>query len=395
MKKVLILGASTLQLPMIIEAKKIGYYVIVVDYDKNAIGQSYADIFYPVSTNDYEAVYKIACKENIDGITTIATDFPMRVVGKICDKLHLPGISEEIAYRATDKGIMANYFEKAGVPHPWYKVISSEEDIHQVSSTLSYPCICKPVDSSGSRGVSLVSSEDALGNAIQYALSYSKCGRVILEEVLEGQEISVEVFVNGGSIHAIALTDKITSGAPHYVEVGHSQPSKYKRNKSIYNRIVEVVKQSVKSLGIRVGAAHVEIMVTDRGPVVIEIGAHLGGDYIASDLTPLSTGVNMIANTLRQACGDEVSISPVSQKASAIRYLTPQKGRIRRMEGIREAKAIKGVVRLELLKTINDSVSDITSSSDRTGYVIACSDTVEEAVSSCNEAIGRIGIEVD
>lgn len=395
MKKVLILGASSLQLPMIKKARDIGYRAIVVDYDENAVGKKYADKFYLVSTNDYDGVSEVAIKEQIDGITTIATDFPMRVIGRICDRLSLNGISEEAAINSTDKGAMIRRFEKEDVPHPWYRVYTEGDSFGELEKGLEFPCICKPVDNSGSRGVRLVSSVDELKEAIDYSLSNARGNQVIIEEFLEGNEISVEIFVAGNDIHVIAVTDKITTGAPGFVEMGHTQPSQYVTSEAMYNSIVSVARKGVEALGILSGPAHVEMMVTEKGPKIIEIGARLGGDYITSDLTPLSTGVDMIEATLRAACSDDIDLRRKFEHFSGVRYLNPSRGRITSIVGVENARKVPGIRRVEILKALGDCIGNINSSVDRVGYVIASGKTREEVVGACEHAMREIKIEVN
>ena len=122
MKKILIIGASILQLPMIRRAKELGFRVGVIDYNPEAIGVSYADDFFEVSTMDVDGVVKAAREYRPDGVATLATDMPMRGVAAACEALGLSGVSPETAFMATDKGAMIEAFERAGVPHPQFKI---------------------------------------------------------------------------------------------------------------------------------------------------------------------------------------------------------------------------------------------------------------------------------
>ena len=168
MKRLFIIGASVLQLPAIQKAKEMGLYVAVADFNSKAVGIPYADKFYEVSTIDEEGIYQAAKDFRADGIMTLATDMPMRSVAYATSKLGLTGISYETAVKATDKGEMIKAFEVAGVEHPWYFILSEPDALKEVEDCITYPCISKPVDNAGSRGVMLIHSHAELNEAIEW-----------------------------------------------------------------------------------------------------------------------------------------------------------------------------------------------------------------------------------
>lgn len=383
MKKVLIVGASAWQVPIIQKAKELGYQVGVVDYNPNAVGIPYADAFFNASTNDPEGVYQAALAFGADGLTSVATDMPMRSIAYTCEKMGLVGITPAVAERATDKALMIRAFEQHGVPHPWYFVIENQ-DVATVKDRLSYPCICKPIDNSASRGVVIVENEEQLTAAISYSAENGRSGSVIVEELLQGEEISVEAFAVEGHAHVLAITDKLTTGSPHFVEMGHNQPSRFEN--TLREEIATVAAAAMKAVGIENGPAHIEMMITDRGPVMIELGARLGGDFITTDLVPLSTGIDMLAATILSACGEPVDLQPKHKKASVIRYLEAERhGVLCGTEGFNEVMAIPGIIRVDMLKAEGETAGPITNSLDRVGYIIAQADTVAEAESLCEK----------
>ncbi|MBR6726534.1 MAG: ATP-grasp domain-containing protein, partial [Clostridia bacterium] len=213
MKKLLIIGASILQLPAIQKAKDMGFYVGVVDYNPNAVGVPFADEFFCVSTIDIEGVVKVAEKFRPNGIMTLATDMPMRSIAAACQKLGLPGISMETAIKSTDKGEMIKCFEMHHVEHPWYFILSAPDALDSIKDKITYPCISKPTDNAGSRGVMLIHSEKELKEAIAYSSENGRSGGVIVEEYMQGHEVSVEIISTGGEPHVLQVTDKLTTGA--------------------------------------------------------------------------------------------------------------------------------------------------------------------------------------
>ena len=393
MKKLLIIGASVLQLPAIKKAKEMGYYVGVIDYDPNAVGIEFADEYFNVSTIDIEGVTKTAKAFCPDGIVTLATDMPMRSIAAAAKELSLPAISMETAIKTTDKGEMIKAFEKCGVAHPWFYIIEDEKALENTVDKLSFPCILKPCDNSGSRGVVLCKSRNTLKTDYLYAKDCSRGGGVIIEEYLEGNEVSVEVIALSGKAHIIQVTDKITTGAPHFVEMGHSQPSRLSENAIL--EIKKLAADAVKAVGIQNGPAHVEIMLTKNGPKMIELGARLGGDCITTHLTPLSTGVDMVQAVIEIACGTTPDIQPKQSLASAISFISAEtNGTISDISGIENARAIKGVTEVSITKKIGDTAGDIRSSNDRIGFVIAQASSPEKAEQISREALESIKVSV-
>lgn len=388
MRKLLIIGASILQVPAIKRAKEMGFYVGVIDYNPNAVGVTLADEFFNVSTIDVEGVADAAKIFAPDGIMTLATDMPMRSIARATEKCGLPGISMETAIRSTDKGEMIKCFEACGVEHPRYYILRDADDFDDVISKITYPCITKPTDNSGSRGVMLVHNEKELRDALSYSSKNGRSGSVIVEEYMTGPEVSVEIIAVGGVPHVLQVTDKMTTGAPHFVEMGHSQPSRLADGD--LEKIRDLACRAVKAVGIENGPAHVEIILTKDGPKMVELGARMGGDCITTHLVPLSTGIDMIEATIRISCGENPDLEPKFTKGSAIRFLDAPGGTITAIEGAEQAAKLDGIREISFTKGVGDTVGEIGSSTDRVGFVIAQGTSADEAVVICERAIKTI-----
>lgn len=393
MKRLMIIGASILQLPAIKRAKELGYYVGVIDYNPKAIGIAYADEFFEVSTIDIDKVAETTKNFNADGIMTLATDMPMRSVAKAAEVCGLPGISMDTAIKATDKGEMIKAFELCGVEHPWYYIIPDINVFNNIKRKVQFPCIMKPIDNAGSRGVVLIHNMDELENSYGYSVRESHNGGVIIEEYLQGFEVSVEIMVVKGEPVVLQITDKITTGAPHFVEMGHTQPSRL--SKECQNSISDLAKRAVKAVGINCGPAHVEIMLTPNGPKMVELGARMGGDCITSHLVPLSTGIDMVRATIEIACGIEPDITPKFDKGSGIRYFNTENGVLKDISGVMEAKLINGVKEITFTKKLGDTVGNIKSSIDRVGFIIAQADTADDVEHVCQIAKDKIHFSIE
>ena len=389
----MIVGASVLQLPAILKAKKLGYNVAVVDYNQDAIGVKYADKYYCVSTKDEDAVLAAAIDFMPDGIMTLATDMPMRGIARSTEKLHLPGINYETAYRATDKYEMIRVFDQHRVPIPWYYIIEKEEDLSDLKDNIVFPCIIKPTDSSGSQGVYKINDFAELLRYYPYSASCSISSRVIVEEFLEGPEVSVEIMVVEGNAFVLQVTDKLTTGAPHFVEMGHTQPSQLPN--SVLELIRRIAVDACCAVGINAGPAHVEMKVTKRGPVMIELGARMGGDNITTHLVPLSTGIDMVEAVIRYALGEVPNVVPSIDKGAAIRYFSPPEGKITAIDNIDDALSLPGVKQIVFTKNIGDFSTEIKSSSDRVGFVIAQGESASDAIDICNKVLNIIKFTIE
>ncbi|WP_231932414.1 MULTISPECIES: ATP-grasp domain-containing protein [Butyricimonas] len=396
MKKIMILGGSLLQLPAIKQAKKMGLEVIVVDMNPEAIGfKEDGVIGLLISTIDTSKVIEAAREYCIDGVMTLASDMPMQTVAAVCEDLNLPGITPQTALNATNKAEMRMCLKKCGVPIPEFYIVREWNEFYDASKNFVEKFIVKPADNSGNRGIKLVTdfSLANLKEAYAYSKQYSRDGRILLEEYMEGDEFSVESISIHGVCNIIQITDKITSGKPYFVEMGHTQPSRYDTVKLKY--IASVAKMGVEALGINNGPSHTEIKYTATGPKVVEIGARLGGDFITTHLVPLSTGIDMVTANIKCAIGEVPDIEKKYEKFSAIHFLQPKSGRLKSVSGIAEAEAVDGVFEVGLLKHIGEVVPDVRNSLDRVAYIIVQGDTSDEIMVSCEKAIPLIHFEIE
>lgn len=396
MKKIMILGASILQLPAILKAKEMGLQVIAVDIDKNAIGFTEADVCLEISTIDIPKVVEAAKQYNVDGIMTLASDMPIRTVAAVARELNIVGLNEDTALKATNKAIMRECLKQHNVPIPSFFRVKDYEEYLIATQQFTSKFIVKPVDNSGSRGVFLVediNDKETINYAFGYSKNSARGGEIIVEEYMEGPEVSVETLSVDGKVYIIAITDKLTSGIPKFVEMGHSQPSKFPEETKA--QIEAVASAAVKAIGIKNGPSHTEIIVTDEGPKIVELGARLGGDNITTHLVPFSTGVDMVKCCIEIALGYKPKLERKICNGSAIRYFETSVGRIVSINGVAEVQKLSGVKQVSFVKNIGDAVGEINSSSDRVGFVITQGLNVERAIKVCEKAIERITIQVE
>ncbi|WP_204206533.1 ATP-grasp domain-containing protein [Mammaliicoccus sciuri] len=394
MKRVLILGGSVLQVPIIKKAKEMGLKVIVADYDHNAEGFKYADKIYIASTNDQEEIENIVSKENPIAVLTAATDAPMKIIANIGEKYSLKTISYDAAVKSTDKYKMRRTFDLHKVPIPEYILVKNEDEYINSIGKISGNKIVKPIDSSGSRGIILVKDNDTNLENYIYAKSNSKKGKVLVEEQLLGNEISVESITIDNFTHIIAITQKVTTGAPHFIEMGHYINANI--DKDTEEKVIAITKKAISSLGISQGPSHTEIMITNDGPKIIEVGARLGGDFISSHLVKYATGIDLLKLHILQSIGEDIESNFIKKTSgAAIKYFTSRKGLLKSVKIPETIKNMNGFKEVKLTKELNTYIEDMISSNSRIGYIICDGKTGNDAFESCENIINTIEIDIE
>lgn len=366
-KKLAIIGASYLQLPLVEKAKEMGVESICFAWEEGAVCKGICDHFYPVSTIDKEEILRICREIKIDGITTIASDVAVLTVNYVAEKMGLVGNPDKYSQMATNKYLMRQCFMDNNVPSP--KFCLTDGQLPQEVNTFSYPVIVKPTDRSGSRGVEKVDSPDDLQSAIERACNESFQKKAVIEEFVEGREISVESISYKGKHYILQITDKVTTEAPFFVELEHHQPSTLPDD--IKQSVKGIVLNALDALHIQYGASHAELKITTEGDIrVIEIGARMGGDFIGSDLVKLSTGYDFLEGVIDVAFGEFEEPKLTENKCSGVYFLCEETKDI--LPIIQNAKKYPEIVRAE----VTDSVlRRIEQSADRSGYLIYKADT--------------------
>ena len=391
-KTIMILGASILQLPAIEKATEMGLRVVALDMNPKAVGFNVPSVIKEViSTIDIPAAVEAARRRQIDGVMTLATDMPMRTVAAVAKECGLVGVSEDTAIKATDKSVMREALKAVGVPVPRFFRVMNIDEFKTAVNQIDGSYMVKPADSSGSRGILKVEDRDNLDSAYEYTKQFSHNGVVVVEECMIGPEVSVETLAIDGEVHVIQITDKMTTGAPHFVEMGHTQPTRL----DCAEEIKRVAIAANKAVGIENGPSHTEIIVTTDGPKIVEIGARLGGDCITTHLVPLSTGVNMVEACIQIALGERPNIEHTLHCASAIRYFPQHAGIVKNIENIEEAKEMPGINQVCVVHGVGEAITDITDSGSRMGFVIAQGTDADDAAEKCEMAINRINVELE
>ena len=391
-KKLLVLAAGILQVPIIKRAHEMGYYVIAADGDPKACGLAYADKAICANITDEEVMLKIAREEQIDGVIHPCSEVSMSVMGRINDEMGLAGISREQAIRATNKHLMREAFEKGNAPSPKSILTESAEDAwNHLQNDFGTDAILKPSRNSGSRGIAKVHCDmkkEDFTKAYNTAFEESRDKSVLIEQFIEGPEFSIEIIVWNGMVNVLTVTDKKTTEAPHFVELGHNQPSCFPQED--VDKLKNAAIAGVKALGVNNCACHAEAKLMDGKAYLMEIGARMGGDFISTVLTPLSTGIDMVAAAIDCALGIEPDLTAKSApQGVCIRYFCPKPGILKSVSNT-EVLNDTHVYEWEIYHKIDDVIPEVTSSLCRSGHVIVTEKIPQKAIALAEQLMNEV-----
>lgn len=393
MNKIMILGGSVLQLPAIIQAKEMGLHVITVDMDENCIGFKHSDEKLVISTLDYQTIKKYIEQNPINGILTLASDRPVNVVAKIGEEFNLNAVSIDAAKKSTNKAMMRRALENTDVTMPRFFITSTIDDFLQTMDQIDFSVIIKSSDNSGKRGIMKLNENATINEkkeAFYYAYENSISKEVLIEELIVGKEYSVESITYNGETSVIAVTNKFNSGEPYFVEIGHSQPADITYEQ--YIDVENIVKKTIKALGINNTASHTEVMINNQGVYLIEIGPRLGGDNISTSLVKLSSGVDMVKASIQMSMNIKPEIDRVYNRGSAILYLLPSYGIYNGIETVDNFTKSKDFYEFVITKDKGYNMTKLTNSNDRLGYVIFGGKNSKDAETKALNALKSIKI---
>ena len=368
MKKLAIIGASYLQLPLILRAKEMGLETHVFAWEANDVGETEADFFYPISIVEKDQILQQCRKIEVDGITSIASDLAAVTVNYVAEKMGLTGNGILSSFYASNKYAMRTRFAENGDPSPK----SVEYDPQLDLSSFQLPLIVKPADRSGSRGITKIEDLKDIPEAVLYAKEESFTGEVLVEEFADGEEFSVECISWEGNHTLLAITRKFTTGSPSFIETGHMEPA-FLKGDPICEKMRSITYHALDSLQIRYGASHTEVKIDVDGNIkIIEIGGRMGGDLIGSSLVRLSTGVDYVRAVIEVALGQEPKLEGGLGHASAIRYFFSSED----IKLYNEVKNEHPEYIVEEYK-VHLPQGHITDSSVREGYFVMCADSFD------------------
>jgi biotin carboxylase len=406
-RRLLVLGAGPAQLGLLAAARERGLFVIALDRDPAAPGFQLADRRAIISTEDEQGIERLADAERVEGIIAPGIDWPVGIAARVAEKMGLPhAISGAVAALAVSKQRQRELLAKAGVPQPRWHLVREPED------GLPMPSVVKAPDRQGQKGLTLVRSEEELPEAIARAIEESRSGVALVEEVVDGPEVTVNAFSLRGEFNPLTVTDRLTAEPPAFgVALAHVWPARSARpqsghgeeargNREVPPRTSEaarVAESAVAALGIENGPSYTQLRIGPEGPQVIEVAARLGGGHDA-ELAKLALGVDLNGLALQAALGESIwsaALSAVPQVGGAVaRFLVPPEGVLQEVEGTEEARAVEGVQDVRIYREPGHVFGPFLRGADRAGAVLATGDSREEALERADEAARLIRFKV-
>jgi biotin carboxylase len=380
--RLLVLGAGPAQLGLLEAARAHRIWTAVCDRDAGAPGFELADRRCLVSTEDEAAIERLATALEPDGVIAPGTDWPVAIAARIARRLGLPHpLAPATATLATHKLRQREALAAAGVPQPRWQAVGDEPP------ELGAPCVVKAPDRQGQKGLSLVLDDADLAEAVQLARRTSRSGIALVEEYVDGPEVTVIGFSAGGEFVPLAVTDRVTADPPAFgVALAHVWPSPYAE------AAAEVTRRAVEALGIEEGPSYTQLRIGPGGPDVIEVAARLGGGHDA-ELVEAATGVDLNWLALAAALGRRPALDQVTARyaervgGAVTRFLVAPPGVL---ESVEVPQGLPGVLRMRIYREPGCVLTPLRRGSDRAGAVLAVGGTREEAVARADAAAERV-----
>ena len=283
--KLAVIGASIGQLPICLKAKEMGLETHCFAWPEGAICKNVVNHFYPISIFERDTIVNICRELGVNGIVSNASEVTAEVVSYLSENLGLNGTPYNVLEKLHDKLLVRQLSESVqGLSKPmYYQYEGHDRGI--------YPCVVKPCEGSSKAGVSFVKNKDEFQDALKYAQN-STNGGIIVEEYIKGKELSVESISYKGHHQVIQITDKDSSDAPHFVELGHHQPASI--SPEVEGKIKTIVPKILTAIEYTNGASHIEVKYNGQDIYLIEVNLRGGGDDISNKLVQLSSGIDYL-----------------------------------------------------------------------------------------------------
>jgi biotin carboxylase len=386
--RALVLGAGPGQRGLLRAARRLGVFVVACDRDPEAFGFAYADLSVVVSTEDEAGIERAARDEAVGGIVAPGIDWPVAIAARVAARLGLPHpIDPETAARAVSKRAQRELFDERGVPQPDWRIVASPE----AAAGAPLPCVVKPPDRQGQHGISVVTASSELPAAVEDAIAASRSGEALVEELVDGPEVTVNAFSVDGRFHPLTVTDRVTADPPAFgVALAHVWPSE-----AAGEEAVEVAHRAAEAVGVRNGPTYTQLRIGPDGPKVMELAARLGGGHDA-DLCEAALGIDLNGLALAAALGEPLDVPPADPVGGAcVLFLVAPEGRLRAVEGLDEAREEAGVLDAFVYRSAGWRYGPLRRGGDRAGFVLARGESREAALAAAERAAGRIRFDVD
>tara|TARA_B100001250_G_scaffold410460_1_gene436951 strand:- start:147 stop:1346 length:1200 start_codon:yes stop_codon:yes gene_type:complete len=367
-------GAGRWQSHGISCAIKSGLDVLALDADPNARGFDIANTRSVVDISNSDLVLDTLKKMNIqpNGAISFAAEVGMQTVARIREHYNLPGIYSDVTDMLTNKALQRKCWEEQGLPNPFWVCCKNIGEVQSTISEINFPIIVKPVDSAGSRGVTIANSEEELILAAECAFEHSCLKSILIESILPGSEYTVETFSCNNKAYVLAVTVKRKVDGTNGTVADQLMTPEL--DICLEKRIKALACSALESLGLSEGAGHVEIMATDDGKLGLIEAAGRGGGFMVFDrFVSLSSGYDLPSATAIQAVGITPPTIPTTGKTEnfvLLRFIPSKMGTITNISGFNDANKIDGIEAGSFVE-VGDHVEQASTDGDRLGYILA------------------------
>ncbi len=396
--KIMVLGGGNCQINLIKRLKDKGDEIILIDYLSNCLGKSVCNKHYQISTFDTPKVLEIAKTEKIDAIVTLGTDQPIYTAAVVAKECGLPFyLNPEEALSVTNKRVMKKMFKEYSIPSANYVLISESFKDEEVNK-LKFPCVLKPVDSQGQRGIYKLNSIAEIRAVIKDTLSYSREDKVLLEEYYDSDEITVNGWITNGKLTLLSVVDRVTLQENQHIGIciAHNFPSQHL--KRYYQDIENLTQKVIQSFNLTNGPVYFQYLIGEKGLQINEIAMRIGGAY--EDITlPLITGIDVLDVLIQSIKGNKIDASKFDayQLSQNQVYLSTQmfflnKGCITNIFYDQDSLSKARISHLNIARHIGDQIRDIQNATARAGYFLVQANTVSELKLNIQRAYQNVKI---
>lgn len=397
-----IIGGGQLQIPLIEEAGKLGFSTLVTDKNADCVAKAYADHFYPVDIFDISGSIHLLFRlrqEGLNIVGVLAAGIDANVTAAIIARVAgLPGVDPQASYLTHYKHAFRKFLKENGLPSPQWAEVSTLSELKESIKRIGVPFIIKNIDNSGSRGTKKffsIPNDEELSVALEDARANSSTRKALIEELLYGTEQTVETIYDvNGVFHPCFITDREFDPKNEWaVEIGLRHPTALPL--SVQKKLYSVTKKTADLIGITIGAAKVDMILTKNGPVIIEMTTRLSGGFDSQYLVPVVTGKNILRAAILTAIGrpfSEKLLVDTKHRVGVTGSLWPKPGKIISIKGIDEAKKIPGVEYIFFRSEIGDTVLPYTDSAKRVCFIIATGKNENDARNVLSHALKTISI---
>ncbi|MEV0147992.1 MULTISPECIES: ATP-grasp domain-containing protein [unclassified Nonomuraea] len=397
MRNLIVLGGGEDQIPAYREGRRLGYRVIGVDQRPDALGAAEADQFLCMTSRDPEGIARALGPIDVAAVISPASDAAQEAVAelsRIYRTAHQP--APDALRCSVDKGFFRDVIDRLGLPAYRHVQHDDLETLVEASAGVGYPLIVKPVDSSGSKGITVLDGPGGLVEAIEHAKKHSFSGHVIIEELVAGRHCAVESFFADGRLAFMAVTDRTITGPPAMISLSHVVPADL--DESVHARLGQAVTAICAEIGHTRGPVNFDFVLTPGGDLCfIEMGARLGGNGMPL-MVRHAFGLNTVEAAIRLALGEPLDITVSRRRIAVLRILTAEAdGVLTAIEGLDALKRMPEVVDVQVFKEVGDHVRAYTQAGHKLGYLVMVADTRGRLESALDEALRtlRFVIETD